>query len=283
MSLESGRKLGLIGSLIEIIAPVLMIVTLVLFLFYLFASTVSSNSTGISPANPAALSFEVEIFFILLGIAWFIGFVFFVIAMHQLSQYYGEPGIFRNTLYGFIVNIITSVVVTTIEIILIFTSIGRVSTGTGTSTSTFAITTPAPTIPPSVSSFLTQFLVGFLAVLAVAFVLAIISGIFYMRGFNKLAEKSGVDNFKTAGLLYLIGVVTAFIGIGALIQWIAWIFAAMGYRSLKPKEPFTAPSTYTLPQTTTPMIMQKTYCPYCGSGNIPNAIYCSTCGKQISQ
>jgi uncharacterized membrane protein len=92
--------------------------------------------------------------------------------------------------------------------------------------------------------------VGYLAVLAVAFIFAVVSGIFYMRAFNKLSEKSGVDNFKTAGLLYLIGAATAIIGIGALIQWIAWIFAAMGYSSLKPKEPLTSPSTYSVPQPT---------------------------------
>jgi uncharacterized membrane protein len=280
MSLESGRKLGLTGSLIEIIAPFLMIVTLVAFLLYLFATAISSISSGLSPATPTIPYFAaLEIFFILIGIAWFIGYVLFIIAMRYLSQYYNEPAIFRSTFYGFIVNIIAAVAVTIIEIILIFTSIARLSTGT--TVPAIALATPTPTIPPSVSSFLTQFIIGYLAVLAVAFVLAIVSGIFYMRGFNKLAEKSGVDNFKTAGLLYLIGAATAIIGIGALIQWIAWIFAAMGYRSLKPKEPLTSPSTYTLPQPTASSIMEKKYCPYCGSENNANAIYCSSCGKQI--
>lgn len=271
MSLELGRKLGFTGSLIEIIAPVLMIITLVVFLFYLFATAISSISSGQSPATPTFPSFAAsEIFLILIGIAWFIGYVLFIIAMHHLSQHYNEPAIFKNTLYGFIVNIVTAVALVTIEIILIFTSITRVSTGTTT-----------PTIPPSISSFLTEFIIGYLAVLAVAFILAIVSGIFYMRAFNKLAEKSGVDNFKTAGLLYLIGAATAIIGIGALIQWIAWIFAAMGYRSLKPKEPLTSPSNYTVPQPTAFSIMEKRHCPYCGSENNANAIYCSACGKQL--
>ena len=67
--------------------------------------------------------------------------------------------------------------------------------------------------------------------MALAF--GIVNGVLYMRSFNKLKEKSGVDNFGTAGLLYLIGV---FIPI---IAWIAWIFAAMGFNKLK-----AAPATH---------------------------------------
>ena len=61
--------------------------------------------------------------------------------------------------------------------------------------------------------------------MALAF--GIVNGLLYMRAFNKLKEKSGVDNFGTAGLLYLIGVFIP------LITWIAWIFAAMGFNKLK--------------------------------------------------
>ena len=62
--------------------------------------------------------------------------------------------------------------------------------------------------------------------MAVAF--AIVNGWLYMRAFNKLKEKSGVDNFGTAGILYLVGSIVPIVG------WIAWIFAAMGFQKLKP-------------------------------------------------
>jgi uncharacterized membrane protein len=70
-----------------------------------------------------------------------------------------------------------------------------------------------------------------------------------MRAFNKLAEKSGDDNFKTAGLLYLLGTVLTIVLIGGLLIWIAWIFAAMGFNSLKPKEPPAPTSAYPTSQT----------------------------------
>jgi uncharacterized membrane protein len=71
-----------------------------------------------------------------------------------------------------------------------------------------------------------------------------------MRAFNKLGEKSEVDNFKTAGLLYLLGGALAIVGIGALLSWIAWIFAFMGFRSLKPKNIQTTASPSSIPQIT---------------------------------
>jgi len=83
-------------------------------------------------------------------------------------------------------------------------------------------------------------------------------------------------------LLYLIGVATSIVGIGVLIQWIAWIYAAMGYRSLKPNETLTSPSIYSAAQPSTYSIMEKKYCPYCGAQKITDANYCSRCGKQLS-
>ena len=280
MSFESGRKLGLVGSLIEIIAPVLMVTALVVFLFYLFTATISSVSSGQSAAAPGLLSFPALIIpFILIGIAWFAGFVLFILSMRHLSRYYNEPAIFKNALYGFILNIVTAVVSVTVELILIFASITRVSTGN--TTPVLAAASPPPTIPPSVSSFFSEFVIGYLVVLAVALVLAIVSGIFYMRAFTRLSEKSRVDNFRTAGLLYLIGAATAVIGVGALIQWVAWIIAAMGYRSLKPNEFLASPLIYSAVQPATYSVMGKKYCPYCGWENNMGDNYCSRCGKQL--
>ena len=42
-----------------------------------------------------------------------------------------------------------------------------------------------------------------MVVLGVALVFGIVNAVLYMRAFNKLEEKSGVDNFGTAGLLLL--------------------------------------------------------------------------------
>ena len=108
--------------------------------------------------------------------------------------------------------------------------------------------------------------------MALAF--GIVNGVLYMRAFNKLKEKSGVDNFGTAGLLYLIGV---FIPI---IAWIAWIFAAMGFKKLKAAQPLHTYVPYSVhpPLSTT---MQTKRCPNCGAENLTDALYCSSCGKPL--
>ena len=95
-----------------------------------------------------------------------------------------------------------------------------------------------------------------------------------MRAFDKLKEKSGVDNFGTAGLLYLIGVFIT------PIMWIAWIFAAMGFNKLKatPAAPQTG-SYYTQPPLSS--TMQTKRCPNCGTENYGDAFYCRTCGKTL--
>jgi hypothetical protein len=108
----------------------------------------------------------------------------------------------------------------------------------------------------------------------VALAFGIVNGVLYMRAFNKLKEKSGVDNFGTTGLLILIGV---FIPI---ISWIAWIFAAMGFKKLKvaPTPSPHVPYYVHPPLSTTTQIKR---CPNCGAENLTDAFYCSSCGKPL--
>jgi uncharacterized membrane protein len=209
ISFESGRKLGLTASLIEIIMPVIIVVLIVFFIW---------SAIGAVPAVPGSNvtipSFSLIFIGVLIsvGILTFIGIMLFIVAMHRLSQYYNEPGIYKNALYGFILNIIGTIAAIAIEFILI---LGPILSGTT----------------------LTQLTLSSFAVLAIGFVFGIISAVLYMRAFNMLAEKSGQDNFKTAGLLYLLGMVLTIVLIGGLLSWIAWIFAALGFNSLRPKEP----------------------------------------------
>ena len=105
--------------------------------------------------------------------------------------------------------------------------------------------------------------------------IGVVSAVFYMKAFNKLGEKSGVDNFKTTGLLYLLGVVLAIVGVGVLLMWIAWILALIGFRAIKPK--ISETSTFASSTATPSMILadtsQKRYCPYCGAENIPGLYF----------
>jgi uncharacterized membrane protein len=45
-------------------------------------------------------------FFIIFAIVGLVGYILFILAMHQLSHYYKESGIFKNIVYALIVTII---------------------------------------------------------------------------------------------------------------------------------------------------------------------------------
>jgi uncharacterized membrane protein len=187
-----------------------------------------------------------------------------MLAMYRLSHYYNEPGIFSNVLYAFIISLVGGIVALGIFFAFMLSAIGSISR-----TSTPSLITP----------FFSQLIIFYLIVIGMAFLFGIINGVLYMRAFNKLGQKSGVDSFKTAGLLYFLGVLLSIVGVGGILTWIAWIFAALGFRKLKAAP--TPTSAYSAPQSTAPSITQTKLCPYCGTENIAEAIYCKNCGKPI--
>ncbi len=256
MSLESGRKLGLTASIITVIVP---IVTVALYEFFLFSliSTITNAITGRGstpiPSGFPFLSFGIIwIAFVAVGIISFVGLILFIVAMHELSQYYNEPIIFRNIMYSLVISIVGAVVL----VAILFAVIASTLMNTVVST------------PTAASSFVWTFIIALIVVFAVAIAIGVVSALLYKRAFNKLAEKSGVHSFDTAGLLILIGV---FIPI---VSWVGWIFAASGFNALKPK-PYS-------PMPTAPTITtQIKFCLNCGMANNVNAAYCKNCGKKL--
>ena len=224
ISFESGRKLGLTASLIQIIAPVLIVVTVIIY-FVSIISTISSN-----PSIPSLLSLSITftLVIIFLGIMTFVGIILFIVGMHHLSQYYGERAIFKNILYGFILYIIGIVSSAVIEGTILLESIKNISPP-GTTPVAAAVASAASPIQLS-STLLTAL---YYASLAIGYVLVILSGLLYMRAFDALTEKSGNGNFKTAGVLYIIGLALTIVLIGSILVWVAWILAAIGFHSLK--------------------------------------------------
>jgi uncharacterized membrane protein len=266
-----GKNLGLTASLINVIVPVIAVVAIVAYFVSVFSEVLSSigTSTPNLPSTTLANGFGLGI--IALGIISFISLILFIVSMYQLSHYYNEPGIFTNVIIGFIITIVGSI----ISYILAFVYVSSVANqfaGLNASSAT-----------PSITSAAMQLLAALAAILIIIFVIAIVSSIFYMRAFNKLADKSEVGSFHTAGLLYLIGTVLTILGIGIILIWIGWIYAASGYHALKPKQEPIPAATYTYPPPPNQTTSTATYkrCPYCGADNNPNAMYCRNCGKPI--
>jgi uncharacterized membrane protein len=187
-----------------------------------------------------------------------------MVAMYRLSHYYNAPSIFKNVLYAFIISIISGVTIIILEFTVFATFLSGIAQPG----------TPAATAP------FTQFLLTYLVVLGVPIVFGIVNAVLYMRAFNKLGEKSGVDAFKTAGLLYLIGVLLTVVLIGGILVWIAWIFAAMAFNRLKPA-PAAVPTFSYLLQPPISNTTQSKYCLNCGKENTPDSLYCRNCGKPL--
>ena len=258
MSLESGRKFGYYASLINVIMPIVAIISVVAIIVSIIAA--STRRIVNDSAGPAFSIFGgLIVFLIIMAAVGIAGFIMFMYSMHSLSNYYKEPTIFKNVLYPFIVSLVSGAVVVFLEFAVLLSAFSGFSS--------------IPT-PSSVTPAFTQIIFAYLVVIVVSLAFGIVNGVLYMRAFNKLKEKSGVDNFGTAGLLILIGV---FIPI---ISWIAWIFATMGFNKLKVAP---TPSPY-VPYSVHPLLSTATQikrCSNCGAENLSDALYCSSCGKPL--
>ncbi len=260
MSLESGRKFGYYASLINVILPIVAIGFVVTFFVAIIASAARGIASGTTaPAFLGVFTGGLNIFLIAIGATGVVSYIMFMYAMYSLSNYYNDPAIFKNVLYAFLLSIVSSVVIVALVFAFLISAFLGIS----------------PTNTPSTTNpVLMQIILTYAVVFVVALIFGIINGVLYMRSFNKLKEKSGVDNFGTAGLLYIIGVFIPF------ITWIAWIFAAMGFNKLKATptaSPYVPYSVQPPPSSPT----QTKRCPNCGAENRADAIYCRNCGKPL--
>jgi uncharacterized membrane protein len=261
MSFESAKKMGFTASIIKLIVPIAAIALVVVFYISLFSSILSSVSGGSTLSSSVWFASVFPYLFIPIAALSLAGLILFLIALHRLSQYYNEKAIFKNPLNALIIQIIGSAVVMVIVFTVIFTSIGGLT----------------PTTTSTATRFFSNIIWLLIGVSAIAFVISVYCGLLYKRSFDKLAEKSGVDSFRTAGLLYLIGSI-----LGSLIIWIAWIFIAQGFKKLTSTQPAPQQAPYTTyqpyPETQTAATKR---CPACGAENSPDSLYCAKCGRQL--
>jgi uncharacterized membrane protein len=65
------------------------------------------------------------------------------------------------------------------------------------------------------------------------FIGIIVSLILFRNSLVSLAKSSKVNEFKTAGLLYLISAFTLFIGVGLIVMFVGYVFQIVGYFNMK--------------------------------------------------
>ncbi len=187
-----------------------------------------------------------------------IGIILVFIGMKGLSEYYKEPSIYQNALWGLIFGIIAGVAVAVAFPLVFIGGLfgGALGLGVG--------------------------LLSLFGVLVVVFVFYVIAAMYLRRAFSTLAQKTGEHAFESAGNLLWIGaLLTIIFGIGLILIFIAWIFATIGFFSMRPSP---QPTVYTPSSTTAappPTTQATRYCPNCGAPVQPNVTFCPNCGKQL--
>ncbi len=157
-------------------------------------------------------------------VGWILGIVGVVLllrGMKELSGYYQDDKIYHQTFTG--------VKYYVIAIIAAGVAIASITLGVWSATG-FDFT--------KVFVFTLGFGVGlaiFFAGLISAVVFYILATLHLRQTFRNLADKSGEGSFRTAGDLLWWGALLSIVLIGFLLIFVAWIFATIGFFTMKPR------------------------------------------------
>jgi uncharacterized membrane protein len=147
-----------------------------------------------------------------------VGVVLLVIGMKELSKYYQDQNVYQNTLTG-VKFYVVAVVAAAAAIVAVMIGVA--------SATDFTFKNFVPTVGFGVG------VAALLAGLVVAFVFYILAASHLKRALDSLAQKSGETSFATAGTLLWIGSILTIVLIGLVLIFVAWIFATMGFFSMK--------------------------------------------------
>ncbi len=197
-----------------------------------------------------------------------IGVILLLRGVNELSNYYQDNSIYENALTGvkYYIVAIVAIAVAIATLIIGFASFG------------FNFTS-FPSIVPAGFAF---GIVALIAGLIVAFIFYVLAAVHLRRALNTLAEKSGEQSFATAGTLLWIGAILTIIMVGLLLIFVAWIFAVIGFFSMRSKQQQTNSYTQSTVQSATQATQATRYCPNCGAPVAQGASYCIHCGKQLT-
>jgi uncharacterized membrane protein len=243
---------GLTSGIIQVVIPIVYIISIIAYVLSAVLINLPSSAADVS-ALISQITPVVSVASIFLIVGGIVGNVLFYSSLTQLGKHYQNPQMTKNVTNGFILFMIVSVVSVLSAIIpstLLSIANGHISS----------------------SSFFSVF----------SWIISSVAGYYYMQAFNKLAQNSQESKFKTSGSLVFIGNLTSIIGIGGILTWIGWIFAAMAFHNQK--KPFSGLS----PSKNMPTNKRKH-----GAHTEKNsactaepktpkqAFYCTRCGKQI--
>lgn len=151
-----------------------------------------------------------------------IGIVLFLRGIKELSNYYQDENIYKDSWTGvkyYIIALIAAAVATAAI------TVGVASATGFTFKSNFVLT-------PGFAVGLTAFLAG----LVIAFVFNVLAATHLRKTLGTLAQRSGEASFTTAGSLLWLGSILTIVVVGLVLIFVAWIFATIGFFTMKPRE-----------------------------------------------
>ncbi len=157
-------------------------------------------------------------------VGWVLGIVGVVLllrGMRELSSYYQDDTIYRDTWTGvkyLIIAIVAAAVASAAAIIGVWSATGFI-TGQFVPTATFAVG-----------------VVITLAGLVAAFVFYILAASHLRRMFNSLARKTRESSFYTSGTLLWVGAILTIVVVGLVLIFVSWIFSTIGFFAMKSKQ-----------------------------------------------
>ncbi len=284
MSGSSDSNLAGIGALLTTLTSVFSLLTY----FMLF-----------SPLSGVALSLSAVS--LVVGPMSLAGLILFLVGMYKLAHGYGRPIIFNGPLYSLLTAIVGFVVVFALGFSILFLNIRNI-------VSSLRLDIHTPFVPQTVLPEILRALAWYLVpIFFAAFTVVVVSAVFQMRGFNALAQESGVPWFRTTGLLFPVSAAISIFSVlaavmilsgqfsfvwlfvfflpGMLVQLAAWVLATRAFFLLKAKMRVQVP-TYSTPVTSPRTFTSQPkgkFCSNCGYQNIIGSVYCSNCGKPFDQ
>jgi uncharacterized membrane protein len=176
-----------------------------------------------------------------------IGVVLLLRGMKELSNYYQDEEIYKDSLRGVKFYIIA--------LLAAGVAVAALMIGIGTATSFTFTPDFAPTAGFGIG------LAAFLGGLVVAFAFYLLATSHLRRTFDTLAKNSGEASFTTAGTLLRWGAILTIVLVGLILIFIAWIFATIGFFTMKSKQfqqypPQTSENCISHPPPSTQSIIQ---------------------------
>jgi uncharacterized membrane protein len=150
-----------------------------------------------------------------------IGVILLLKATKELSNYYQDDSIHKNTWTGLKYYIV---------------AILALAVGVGVGIASFAAAGAFAGVEFSLTAGFIGGIIAIFAGLAVAFAFYLLAAIHLRKVYDTLAQKTGEASFTTASTLLLIGAILTILGVGVLLIFISWIFIILGFSSMKPKD-----------------------------------------------